>query len=101
MMKKILIGVAVALVVLLAAAGGAYAYVMSATNARLTTSWDHVKGKDLPIPWPLTDAEIAELMPPAPAAPEEAEGDGLADGGEAEGDDATSGEAEGDDAHER
>jgi len=52
----------------LAVVGGGYAYLGSAAQARLGRTWPEVKGKDIPIPFPLTEAEIEALRQEALAA---------------------------------
>jgi mono/diheme cytochrome c family protein len=64
-------------IALAGAAGALYAWAGSAAQAKFDRAWPDVAGKDLPIPFPLTEAEIgalrlerlAAMPPPDPSAP--------------------------------
>jgi mono/diheme cytochrome c family protein len=60
-MKRVLpiFGILVAVLILLAV--GTYAYAGMRTKARLARTWPDVKGVEVPVPWPLTDAEVAAI----------------------------------------
>jgi mono/diheme cytochrome c family protein len=60
-MKRVLqiLGILVAVVIL--AACGAFAYASTQTKARLARTWPEVKGQEVPVPWPLTEAEVTAL----------------------------------------
>ncbi len=60
-MKRVLQVLGVLVVVLLLVVGGAFAYGSTQAKARLARTWPDVKGKDVPVPWPLTESEIAAL----------------------------------------
>jgi mono/diheme cytochrome c family protein len=60
-MKRVLQILGILLAVVILAAGGAFAYASSKAEARLARTWPDVKGTDVPVPWPLTDAEVATL----------------------------------------
>lgn len=77
-MRRIFQVMAGGLVLLVLAAGGLWVYAGSATHARFDRAWPDVRGKDIPVPFPLSDAEIDALrqerlaaMPPpeVPSAP--------------------------------
>src|SRR5215203_138469 len=79
-MRRILAVFGILLAVLVVAAAGAFAYASMQTKARLARTWPDVKGTEVPVPWPLTDAEVAaireakqaEAPPPAEGATAEA-----------------------------
>jgi mono/diheme cytochrome c family protein len=84
-MKRILRVLAVLLAVVVVAAAGAFAYASMQTNARLARTWPDVKGTEVPVPWPLTEAEVAAIReakqaeaPPHDAATAEAPADPMA-----------------------
>jgi mono/diheme cytochrome c family protein len=60
-MKRVLQGFALLLVLLVLAAGGGFGYATLQTEARLSRTWPDVKGKEVPVPWPLSEAEVAVL----------------------------------------
>jgi cytochrome c553 len=68
MMKRVAYGLGGTLALVLVAGGGAYLYAGSATAGRLGHTWPDVVGKDLPIPYPLTEAEIEVLRQERSAA---------------------------------
>ena len=41
--------------------GGVYIWAVQGSGARLAKTWPGVKGKDLPVPYPLTTAEVQQL----------------------------------------
>jgi mono/diheme cytochrome c family protein len=47
--------------VLVVAAAGAFAYASMQAKARLARTWPDVKGMEVPVPWPLTEAEVAAI----------------------------------------
>ena len=60
-MKSILKVFGILLAVVILAAVGAFAYASAQTKARLARTWPDVKGVEVPVPWPLTDADVSEL----------------------------------------
>ncbi len=62
---------------LLAFGGGAFMYAGNATETRFARTWPDIVGKDIPIPFPLSDAEVdvlrqerlAQQVPLDPSAP--------------------------------
>ena len=60
-MKRALKVCAALVVLVLVIAAGAYAWVYQAANARLAQTWPDVVGKDIQVPYPLTEAEITQL----------------------------------------
>lgn len=67
MLKKIGVGLGVLVVLLLVVAGGTFAWAKSASTARLTKKYD-VHSVDFPIPFPLSEAELAALRAEKQAA---------------------------------
>ena len=60
-MKRILKVLGILLAVLVVAAAGTFAYASMQAKARLARTWPDVKGTEVPVPWPLTDAEVTAL----------------------------------------
>lgn len=60
-MKGILKVFGILLAVLVVAGVGAFAYASMQTKARLARTWPDVKGTEVPVPWPLTEAEVAAI----------------------------------------
>src|SRR3982750_2615493 len=60
-MNRILRVLGILLAVLLVAAAGAFAYASMQTASRRARTWPDVKGSEVPVPWPLTDAEVAAI----------------------------------------
>ena len=60
-MKKILLVILVALVLGAVAAVSAGLYLGSAADAIMDATWDDIAGRDLPVPWPLSEAEQEAL----------------------------------------
>jgi hypothetical protein len=69
------------LVVVLLAAAGTFAYASMQAKARLARTWPDVKGTEVPVPWPLTAAEVTALRESkqAEVTPEAATVDAAAD----------------------
>ena len=47
--------------VLIALVAGVGLWAVNASDARLAQTWPDVAGKDLPVPFPLSEAEVAHL----------------------------------------
>jgi len=60
-MMRILKVLGILLAVLVVAAAGTFAYASIQAKARLARTWPDVKGTEVPVPWPLTDAEVTAL----------------------------------------
>jgi mono/diheme cytochrome c family protein len=60
-MKRVLRVLGILLVVVILAAVGVFAYASMQTKARLARTWPDVKGMEVPVPWPLTAAEVAAI----------------------------------------
>jgi mono/diheme cytochrome c family protein len=70
-------------------AAGAYVWSGQAADARLARAWPDVSGKDLPVPFPLSEAEVEALLAEA-AVP--------TDAGESAPEDASAEDEEGDES---
>lgn len=60
MMKKLLLGLGALVVILLLGAGGGFLWAKGAASSRLAKTYESHR-VDFPIPFPLTEAELAEL----------------------------------------
>jgi len=60
-MKKLLLIILVALVLGAVTVACAAIYLGSAAEAIMDASWDDITGKDVPVPWPLAEAEVQAL----------------------------------------
>ena len=60
-MKKLLLIILAALVLGAVTVTCAAIYLGSAADAIMDASWDDITGKDVPVPWPLSEAEIQAL----------------------------------------